>query len=403
MARVLMIAYTTWVHDGRVKRHAQALAERGDQVEVICLENPEQGTSKGVNLIGIRMPKYRGASRTHYLRSYARFFITATIEALRRSMEKPYDLVIVCTMPDAAVLCAVPCKLFGSKIVLDIHDTMPELYRDKFRSRRGALGARVLQAVERASTWLADRVLAVHEPHRRRLAQAGVAADKIRVVINSPDPGIFAPQPYGKRRRTGFTLVCHGTITRRLGLDVAIEAVSLLRERLPDLRLRVIGAGDYLAEARSMVTRKGLTDRVTFEPPVRIERLPEILRDADAGLVPNRASAATHLMLPVKLLEYASLGLPIISARLGTIRHYFDQNAVRFFKSGNSADLASAIEGFYRDPRRRRAFAARAAAVVAQLGWPEQRARYYEAIDSLSGGSHLRMPEDRRPTRLAAG
>jgi glycosyltransferase involved in cell wall biosynthesis len=399
----MMIAYTTWVHDRRVKRHAQALAERGDQVDVICLENPEQGTSKGVNVIGIRMPKYRGASRTHYLRSYARFFITAAIEALRRSMQKPYEIVTVCTMPDVAVLCAVPCKLFGSRIVLDIHDTMPELYQDKFRSRRGAIGARALRVAERASTWFADRVLAVHEPHRRRLEQAGVAADKIRVVINSPDPGIFAPQSDRKRRRTGFTLVCHGTITRRLGLDVAIEAVGLLHERLPDLHLLVIGSGDYLAEAKSIVTRKSLTDRVTFEPPVRIERLPEILRNTDAGLVPNHASAATHLMLPVKLLEYASLGLPIISARLGTIRHYFDQDAVSFFEPGNSANLASAIEGLYRDPLRRRAFAVRAAVVVARLGWHEQRARYYEAIDSLFDGPRLPMPEDRCPTRLAAG
>ena len=78
MARILLIAYTTYVHDGRVKRHAEALAERGDHIDVICLDSGHNGMLQGVNVIGLRMPRYRGASRSSYMRSYLRFFAKAS-------------------------------------------------------------------------------------------------------------------------------------------------------------------------------------------------------------------------------------------------------------------------------------------------------------------------------------
>ena len=83
MARFLMIAYTTYMHDGRVKRHAEALAERGDHVDVICLDTDEQPITNGVNVIGLPMRRYRGESKSAYLRSYMRFFSMAAQRAAR--------------------------------------------------------------------------------------------------------------------------------------------------------------------------------------------------------------------------------------------------------------------------------------------------------------------------------
>ncbi len=383
MVRILMIAYTTYVNDARVKRHAQALAERGDHVDVLCLSNPQEGLHKGVNVIGLKLRQYRGAKPGSYLRSYLRFFAAACSTATRLGYREPYDVVIVCTMPDAAVLCAIPLKLLGSKVLLDIHDTMPELYRDKFRGKRGTLGERVLKFEELVSTWFAERVLAVHEPHRIRLEQAGVRPDKITVVLNVPDQRVFRDFSNDKLRHEDFTVVCHGTIAERLGLDVAIRAMSLVRERFPQVRLMVVGAGDHLQECKSLVTKLNLSEQVRFVAPVPLEQLPQLLRSASLGLVPNRASNATHLMLPVKLMEYAALGIPIVASRLHTIQYYFTDSAIRFFEPGDPADLASAIEALYVCEETRQRLAENARRTVDLISWPRQRAHYYEAIDSL--------------------
>ncbi len=405
MARTLVVAYTTYIHDARVKRHAEALAERGDRVDAITIDAGVTGLINGVNVIGLSLPRYRGASRCGYVKSYIRFFRMAAARALELARAEPYDLAIVCTMPDAAILSAVPLRRKGTRLVLDVHDTMPELYRDKFPGALGAMGARVMMLEERLSAWWADLVLAVHEPHRERLIESGIAAEKIRVVLNSPDDRIFVAPRTVKRDPNHFTLVCHGTITHRMGLDLAIRAISRLRDKIPQARLVVIGAGDYLTENRALAAQLKLEDRVIFKHLVPVEKLPQLLCEADVGLVPNRANSATHLMLPVKLLDYATLAIPAICARLRTVDYYFGDGAVRFFRAGDVADLANAIEVLYNSAEARRELAGRARKIVDRINWPNQRQEFYHAIDSiLPRAKVIQMkPPSERPAKTVAG
>ncbi len=391
MARILIIAYTAYARDGRVKRQAEALTSRGDQVDAICLADGNVADTHGVRVTGLRLPRYRGASRINYLRSYTNFFSRAAALAVRRSLKARYDIVIACTMPDAAILSALPCRLFGSKLVLDVHDTMPELYLDKFGGRHGRIGARILMLQERMSAWLADRVLAVHDLHAERLHQSGVPQRKLVVIANSPDPRIFPVadtdcQSRRVRSEPGdgpFSIICHGTISRRLGLDTALAALALLHERFPLIRLRIIGAGDYLNEVKALSRNLGVESAVSFESPVPIQDLAAKLEQADVGLVPNHASSATHLMLPVKLLEYVTLGIPVICARLRTIEHYFSETSVRFFSPNNAAQLAGAIEDLYLDPALRDSLSNSAAKVAKSFSWSIHSQRFCHAVDSL--------------------
>ncbi|HLX36356.1 MAG TPA: glycosyltransferase family 4 protein, partial [Candidatus Binataceae bacterium] len=314
---------------------------------------------------------------------YVNFFLAASRRARELARGNPYDLAIVCTMPDAAILAALPLRKMGTKLVLDVHDTMPELYRDKFPGWVGAVGVPLMKMEERLSANLADLVLAVHEPHRQRLVEYGVDPSKLRVVLNSPDDRIFVRDGIGAKDPDAFTVVCHGTITRRMGLDLAVRAVALLRDRMPQLRLLAVGGGDYLSEIRRLVEELHLEDRVIFKGMTPIEELPNVLRTADLGLVPNRENSATHLMLPVKLLEFAMMGIPAIAPRLKTVEYYFGDGAVHFFTPGDINGLADAIELLYRSPDLRRTYAEKASKVVDRISWPNQRGEFYRAIDSV--------------------
>jgi glycosyltransferase involved in cell wall biosynthesis len=88
-------------------------------------------------------------------------------------------------------------------------------------------------------------------------------------------------------------------------------------------------------------------------------------------------------MLPVKLLDYMALGIPTIAARLRTIEHYFSEREVRFFEPGDTEGLAAAIEELYRDRAHRIELAHNARRALERIGWPGQRAEYYDAIDAL--------------------
>ena len=397
MARFLMVAYTTYLHDGRVRRHAEALAEAGHEIDVMVIAAGEPSELNGVNLIGIDVPRYRGASHSSYLRVYGRFFGLAASRAISRSRKHPYDGVIICTMPDAAVLCALPLRIFGSRILLDIHDTMPELYLDKFGDDRGAFGAKILMWQERISAALANRVLAVHEPHRQRLIAAGIPSDKITVVANGPDPRIFGGERAAPAPEAKFKLVCHGTVAHRLGLDLVVRAISMLRDRVPDLEMLVIGDGDCYDDVVALAKELRVEDRIEFRGLVPTVELPAAFAGATVGLVPQRSTHATNLMLPVKLLEYAALGIPVIASRLRTIEHYFGPREVRFFEPENVEGLASAILAMHDNPAERLEMAARAYAAGARLAWDTQRESFYRAIDALIQKGELTSWSLQRP------
>jgi glycosyltransferase involved in cell wall biosynthesis len=383
VAHILVIAYCTF-GDNRIKRHVNALAERGDYVDVICLAGDRVDSAANFRVIEVHgARKYRGNKLLRYTASFLNFFFRATAIASIESVRKRYQYVIVRSLPDVTVLSATVAKLRGTKVVLDMIDTMPELFRDRFGLRWHDAGARLLMMQERLSIAMADRVIAMNDLQRQRLSSAGPRDKKLRTVMNTPDPAIFRRTSECQSSDLNFTVAYHGSIIQRLGIDIAIEAVALVRKDIENIRLRIIGTGDYMEEARRLVSRLGLEDIVAFEGLVPLEEIPSLLRAATVGVVPYYPNEATHLMLPVKLLEYATLGIPAISARLKAVEHYFSPAAIRYVKPGDIKDLGLALIDLYKNPDERIRLTKEAGKMVDENNWDRERQRLYEALDSL--------------------
>jgi glycosyltransferase involved in cell wall biosynthesis len=132
----------------------------------------------------------------------------------------------------------------------------------------------------------------------------------------------------------------------------------------------------------------GVGSFVAFKTSVPVELLPPELVSASVGLAPYHGSAATHLMLPVKALEYATLGVPIVCARLRTIERYFGTDTVEYFEPDDAQGLADAIRRLRSNPLRCAQIADRARQVSVELGWEQQRVRLFDAIDSILPARH---------------
>ena len=377
--RALIVGYLTYRSDARVKNQVRVLAENGYAVDVICLDEDLEAPGDMVNLFGIALPRYRGSSPSRYVYSYLWFFTMAAAAAARLSFQHRYDLAIACNMPDFLVLSVLIPRLLGARIVLDVHDPLPELYKVKFGRPDYSLGQRLLMLEERASAWLAHRVLATHDLHARRLQAAGIPARKLHVVLNAPNPVIFSYRHQPLERLGKFRLVYHGTIAARRGLEIAIRAVHLLRHTIPEIELLLIGRGDGLEDSKRLSRELGLDALIRFERPLPIEELPPLLHGCSVGLVPLRNNAANQIAFPVKLMEFAMLGVPIAAARLDPITQYFDSNAIEFFEPDSAEDLAGAIAGLYEHPERRASMAREANRTALRLcaNWARN---YLEAI-----------------------
>jgi glycosyltransferase involved in cell wall biosynthesis len=68
------------------------------------------------------------------------------------------------------------------------------------------------------------------------------------------------------------------------------------------------------------------------------------------GVVPKRADSFGNEAYSTKIMEFMSLGVPVIVSETKIDRYYFDDSVVRFFQSGNSDALADAMLEVMRGP-----------------------------------------------------
>lgn len=374
---VCMIAYTVYAFDARVRREAETLAASGFHVRCLTTNTgstPAHYELGGVEVRELSVPKYRGKRALAYAASYVRFLVASSLACMKLLWKGELDVVHVHNLPDFLAFAGLVPRLFGCKVVLDIHDSVPETFATKFSE--SPLFWKALCLEERVSALVAHKVICVNHPQRDVLVARGIPASKTFVSMNMPDPKIFGPSSTVVRdatRERAFNLVYHGTMTERLGVDLIIRAVGHLRDRLPAARLHLWGSGDDLPQFQQLARDLGIEDRVLFEPKgFLLHDLPPRLRAMHAGVVGNRRSAAGDLMLPVKLLEYVSLDIPAIVPRLRTIQSYFSEEMVLFYEPEDIASLADCVYRLYAQPETGRRQAARARAFLAQYGWERQ-------------------------------
>jgi glycosyltransferase involved in cell wall biosynthesis len=109
------------------------------------------------------------------------------------------------------------------------------------------------------------------------------------------------------------------------------------------------------------------------------------MSNANLGVVPKRADSFGNEAYSTKVMEFMSLGVPVIVSETKIDRYYFNDSVVRFFESGNHDALAEAILGMVRDPESSRQMAVRASAYAAENSWERRKVDYLNLVDKLGG------------------
>lgn len=382
--RIAMVHLSDFRLDSRIQRQARALAERGDEVDLVCLgERDELRVGDGVIRVHpVRCVKPSGGIGS-YLRGYSTFLVGAFARVAALALRRRFDLVEVHNMPDFLTVSAVVPRLQGTPVILNLHDTLPELFATKF-SVPYARVTRLLELEERLSARLADSLVTVTEGARRRLEARGLGGAPIVVVMNSPDEGAFGPrcQPAPVPADGAVRLLYHGGTAPRFGVETLIRAFATLRETAPRATLRVCGTGENLEQLRALA-QSIAPDRIEVAGPVPFSDIPGELRPAHIGIVPTLHDQFTELLLPVKLLEYIHMGLPVVASRLPGITEYFSQDDLRLFKPGDADDLAGAVRDVLSAGDDALTRASHASRKLEQISWDRQRERYLSLVDGL--------------------
>ena len=121
------------------------------------------------------------------LLEYLGFFVLAAWRLLTLHLRRRYGVVQVHNLPDFLVFVALIPKLMGARVILDIHDLMPEFFASKTESDMQSSLVRLLILQEQLSCRFAHQVITVTSEWRETLIRRGVPAVKVAVVMNVAD------------------------------------------------------------------------------------------------------------------------------------------------------------------------------------------------------------------------
>jgi glycosyltransferase involved in cell wall biosynthesis len=380
--RVGMVTYSPYPFDPRPRRAIDALVREGARIDLVCLghdDAPKREALNGIEVFRVQLKHERGG-KLGYAYRYAIFILISSLIFARRFLARRYDLIYVHNMPDILVLSSLLPKLLGVKVVLDLHDPMPELMMTIFQLPETSRSVRVLRRLEKWSIARADLVITVSSTFKAIFCSRSCRPEKMAVVMNAPDRKIF---PFRKARpdltakQTNdkpFVVMYHGSLVERNGLELAIDALERVRKSIPSAELRIFGARTpFLDRMMEAARAKNLQEAVHYFGPRRLEDLVNEIEQCDLGVIPNQKNAFTAINTPTRIFEYLALGKPAIAPASQGVQDYFSSDSLLFFESGNPDDLARQIEYAFSHPREVLELVTKGQEIYLQHTWDRER------------------------------
>lgn len=394
--RVCMISYSCYATDNRVMRYAEALVNRGDSVDALSLDSGIRPGKfevlNGVNSYRIQHRVRNEKGKADYLFRILRFMLKASAKLTWRHLRKPYDVVHVHNVPDFLVFAAWFPKLTGARIILDIHDILPEFFASKFKSPDNQWYVDRLLGVEKSSCSFADYVIIANHLWLEKITRRSVSPEKCSVVLNHVDRSIFYPRAR-TRQDDKIIAIFPGGLQHHQGLDIAIRAFPTVVERFPKAEFHIYGDGNMKGEWIALVKELRLDRHILFFEPLSIHDVAERVANADIGVVPKRADSFGNEAYSTKIMEFMSQGLPVVASRTKIDTFYFSDQQIAFFESGNPTDLAGKILRVLSDRPYADSLIRNGSSYVDQNSWESKKQEYFAIVDNKLDSNKVDEPD----------
>jgi len=397
MLKVCMMAYTFYEADNRVRRYAEALVKRGDGVDAIALRRegqPRFEIIRGVRVYRIQERLIDEKGPFSYLRKLMMFFVRSMWFLTLQNLKQRYDIIHVHSVPDFQVFATLVPRIMGTRVILDIHDIVPEFYASKFKVNERSLIFRMLLLVERLSIAYSDHVIISNHLWHAKLTQRSVRPEKCTALINYPDTSIFSGRQRAAAASDDFLMCYPGTLNQHQGVDVAIRALALLRSRSPNVKFLIIGDGPDREKLKAIAKQERLDDSVTFQGFVPMETVAETMATVDLGVVPKRKDSFGNEAFSTKIMEFMAMGVPVVASDTRIDKYYFNEDLVQFSESDNAEDLAAKILDLMRNSTKRDVLRTNARRFIEQNNWDVKKSEYLDLVDHVVAGAMLAAKGD---------
>jgi glycosyltransferase involved in cell wall biosynthesis len=270
----------------------------------------------------------------------------------------------------------------------------------------GLAGSAVVEKMkerEIATLHLADAVICPSHVTRGYLVSLGIAPEKVSVIPNGVDPGLFQACQLIRGDDDGTpTILYVGTLADWQGLATLIEAMPLVLARRP-ARLRILGHGRkrQRKQLQKLACKLEVEAHVMVECPVPHRQVPEAVAAASICVAPlgYNERNVTQGCCPIKVLEYMACGKPIVASNLPVVRELVrpDVDAL-LFRPDDPHDLARCLLSLLDDASLAGQLSNNAAARArTDFTWQAARRRLLEVYQRILTDKPQGWPSARAP------
>lgn len=342
--------------DDRVEKEALSLIEAGFEVHLLCLmhshQQPSEEDYKGIKVHRFYMPLW-------FFKKFSPLILTIPVYAsiwkkkiLEFIRQNEIQVLHVHDLPLVGTALKIKQQM-GIHIIADLHENYPQ-FIEISRHTNTFLGKLLIPKKKwhRVETlWLkeVDAVICVVQEMQTRLLNKGIKQAEYIIVPNTIDlDHLLAQQQKDpavlKKYQTGFKILFWGRFDTARGLETLIEAGKILKEKIPDFKIILVGDGSLRPALEKMTENLDLRSQVIFEGWQPMSKLSSYLEVSDVAVIPHYKSVQTDNSSPNKLFQFMAFGKAIVASNCDSIARVIrEADCGLIFKSGDANDLAHKI------------------------------------------------------------
>ncbi len=386
---VCHLLYEEYPRDPRVRRYVNALNETGIYCLVVCSKKKQDKFFENLNgNLVYRIPVSK--KRASFIITFFEYLIFTAISSyllLYLQIKYRFKIVHTHTLPDFLIFAAFWNKVFGAKLILDLHEIFPELFMARTGAAADSFKVKLLRLSEKLSIKLANSLITIHEPAKQIFISRNKGIEnKISVVMNSVDPAEF--QNFALMPTEKFVIIYNGTVVKLLNLTMIIEAIALLKDKLPasdydKLVFRIYGDGPALGDILGLAKKLNIKEKVEYMGFFAPDEMRKEVLKANVLILPPLKNIYSDLFYTIKLIETIYLKIPVIATRLNTYKTYYREESLFYFDSGNLDELCERIKEVYYNKELVKQKVENARADYDKIGWEIMQKRYLDIVNRM--------------------
>jgi len=351
--------------DERVEKEALSLISAGFAVYLLCFtfgDKPAEENYRGINIRRVYMPQglYKKLSALILTVPFYRWFWYRKMQQFIEN--EKIDCLHIHDLP----LCGTALKIrkkLKIPVIADMHENYPVLVEQEKWANTfwGKLLISKQKWYRMEKKWLSevDHIICIVEEMQARFGKILDTPKTFTILPNYIDPEPFLANQHSVPEITGkfqgkFGILYYGGLDSTRGLETLLGAGKILKEKIPDLAIIVVGTGSILPELQYLTKRLAIDDIVAFEGWQKQSILGSYMPATQIVVIPHLKSEQTDNSSPNKLFIAMAFGKPVIATNCRSLERIITEaDCGLIYPSGDSQALAWRILELYQNAAQR--------------------------------------------------